>query len=65
MCECCGFPPIKKVELCGVCSETCPSVEIYENGVRIGDEERGWLRLKKEEWNLLVDYIRKGELSEL
>jgi hypothetical protein len=42
----------------------CPEVEIVSDEVRIG--EAGNLAvLKKEEWNVLVDLIRTGQLARL
>jgi len=52
-----------KVSLCPACS-ACPEVEIIGDEVRIG--EIGNLAvLKKDEWNLLVDLVRSGQLSKI
>ncbi|MCL5962143.1 MAG: hypothetical protein M1358_22980 [Chloroflexi bacterium] len=53
----------KKIYLCksGGC---CPAVHFCGNEVRIG-EDRNLAVLKKEEWNILVEKIRSGELREL
>jgi len=50
-----------KMSLCPACT-ACPEVEIAGDEVRIG--ETGNLAvLKKEEWNVLVDLIRSGQLG--
>ncbi len=53
----------KKVYLCkdGGC---CPAVQFSRNEVRIG-EDQNLAVLKKEEWNILVEKIRAGELQEM
>ena len=52
-----------KVSLCPACG-ACPEVEVFEGEVRIG--EAGNLTvLKKEEWNVLVELIRSGQLTRL
>jgi hypothetical protein len=52
-----------KVSLCPACG-ACPEVEVLEGEVRIG--ETGNLAvLKKEEWNVLVELIRSGQLTQL
>ena len=52
-----------KVSLCPACG-ACPEVEVLGDEVRIG--EAGNLAvLKKEEWNVLVELIRSGQLSRL
>lgn len=55
--------PLEKFSLCIAC-EACPAVEIYEDGARIG-EEGNLVRLQKEEWNRLVELIKKGELRKI
>jgi Fe-S cluster biogenesis protein NfuA len=57
--------PIKvvKVTLCPACSG-CPTVEITDEGVRIGEKENK-VRLTHAEWNDLVARIRRGELAEV
>jgi hypothetical protein len=52
-----------KVSLCPACS-ACPEVEIIGDEVRIG--EAGNLSvLKKDEWNVLVDLVRSGQLCKI
>jgi hypothetical protein len=52
-----------KVSLCPACG-ACPEVEVLEGEVRIG--ETGNLAvLKKAEWNVLVELIRSGQLTQL
>ncbi len=52
-----------KMSLCPACGE-CPEVEIVGDEVRIG--ETGNLAvLQKEEWNVLVDMIRSGQLPRI
>ena len=53
-----------KVTLCPAGCGACPDVEILGDEVRIG--EAGNLAvLKKDEWNVLVELIRSGQLSRL
>jgi hypothetical protein len=53
-----------KVTLCPAGCGQCADVEIAADEVRIG--ETGNLAvLKKEEWNLLVDLIRAGQLAKI
>jgi len=52
-----------KVTLCPACGG-CPSVEITETGVTIG-EDQNTVRLTHAEWNELVARIRSGELREV
>jgi sarcosine oxidase delta subunit len=52
-----------KVTLCPNCGE-CPSVEIGDEGVSIG-EGPNTARLSHAEWNDLVTRIRSGELKEV
>ncbi|MBI3625591.1 MAG: hypothetical protein HY215_05540 [Candidatus Rokubacteria bacterium] len=49
------------VSLCPAC-DACPQVEI--SGVRIG-EAGNTVVLKRKEWNVLVELIRSGRLTEL
>ncbi|MEX2156889.1 MAG: hypothetical protein WD773_08620 [Gemmatimonadales bacterium] len=49
--------------LCPACSE-CPSVEIYDGTVRIG-EVPNLVTLRREEWNELVNAIKSGQLAEI
>lgn len=58
-----AMEPLERFSLCIAC-EACPVVEIYEDEIRIG-EEGNLARLKKEEWNRLVEMIKKGELKEI
>ena len=52
-----------KMSLCPACT-ACPEVEIAGAEVRIG--EAGNLAvLKREEWNVLVDLIRSGQLGQI
>jgi len=51
------------VTLCPACSG-CPSVEITDHGVRIGENDNV-VKLTHAEWNDLVARIRRGELSEV
>ena len=52
-----------KVSLCPACG-ACPEIEILADEVRIG--EAGNLAvLNKEEWNVLVELIRSGQLTRL
>ena len=51
------------ISLCPACT-ACPEVEVHGDEVRIG--EAGNLAvLKRDEWNVLVDLIRSGQLSKL
>ncbi len=49
--------------LCPSCG-ACPQVEFQPDKVRIG-EAGNLVVLKKEEWNVLVDLIRSGQLTHL
>jgi len=42
----------------------CPTVEITDQEVRIG-EEGNLVKLTPTEWNMLVQAIKAGELAEL
>jgi hypothetical protein len=53
----------KQLSLCPHCA-ACPSVEIDEHEVRIG-EEGNLVKLTPAEWNVLVQAIHTGELTEL
>jgi hypothetical protein len=53
----------KSISLCPSC-DACPLVEIDEQEVRIG-EAGNLVRLTPAEWNVLVQAIKAGELSEL
>lgn len=52
-----------KVTLCTDC-EHCPEVEVTETGVKIG-EEGNLAILTHKEWNVLVDLILRGRLTEV
>ncbi|MBI2329636.1 MAG: hypothetical protein HYU85_08430 [Chloroflexi bacterium] len=52
------------VLLCGAGQCGCPAVEITQNGVTIGEGDKV-VKLTSEQWNLLVDKIRSGELTSL
>ena len=52
-----------KVYLCRDCA-ACPSVEFRGSEVRIG-EGKNLAVLKREEWNILVEKVKSGELKEL
>ncbi len=60
---------VKKVEakqivsLCPAC-DACPVVEVYEEGVRIG-EANNQVNLAKAEWNALVEAILESKLTKL
>jgi len=51
----------KNVSLCPRC-DACPSVEIDEKEVRIG-EASNLVKLTPAEWNVLVQAIKAGELT--
>lgn len=53
--------PKLQVSLCKGC-DACPTVDLYESEVRIG-ETGNQVRLTQEEWNSLVEKIRQGELG--
>ena len=50
-----------KVTLCPSCG-ACPSVEITDQGVTIGENENT-VKLTHAEWNDLVARIRNGQLA--
>ena len=52
-----------KVTLCPVCG-ACPSVEITDQGVTIGENDNT-VKLTHAEWNDLVARVRRGELREV
>jgi hypothetical protein len=52
-----------KVKLCPNCTE-CPSVEITDQGVTIGEDENT-VKLTHVAWNDLVARIKRGELREI
>ena len=53
----------KHISLCPGC-DACPSVEVDEHEVRIG-EEGNLVKLTSAEWNVLVQAIKAGELKEV
>jgi hypothetical protein len=53
----------KAISLCPSCS-ACPSVEVDDHEVRIGERDN-LVRLSPAEWNILVDAIKAGELEEI
>jgi len=54
----------RKVLLCPAGCGECPEVEFTGDHIRIG--EAGNLAvLRKDEWNVLVDMIQSGQLSEV
>lgn len=53
----------KRVVLCHDC-EACPEIVFEGDEVLIG-EKGNLVRLKKQEWNDLVQKIKKGELAEV
>lgn len=52
---------MRKVTLCGE-KGCCPTVEIYDDEVKIG-EDGNICVLKKKQWKSLVEKIKSGELS--
>lgn len=54
---------MKTVSLCPGC-DACPSVEIDDKEVRIGEADNV-VRLTPAEWNVLVRSIKAGELKEV
>ena len=52
-----------KATLCPHCTE-CPSVEITNEEVMIGEAENT-VRLTHAEWNELIALIKRGELREI
>jgi len=55
--------PKPKITLCPECG-CCPEVAVYDNEVLIGEKEN-LVKLKKDEWNQLVDQIQKGNLKKI
>ncbi len=53
----------KIFSLCPACA-ACPTVEIDDGEVRIGEGDN-LVRLSRAEWNVLVQAIKTGELDEL
>jgi len=54
---------MEKVSLCPGCT-ACPEVVIDGETIRIGEDANTAI-LKKDEWNVLVDLIRSGQLSRI
>ncbi len=52
-----------KVTLCPNCT-ACPSVEITDKGVTIGEDDNT-VRLTLAEWNELVARVKAGDLREV
>jgi hypothetical protein len=52
-----------KMSLCPACT-ACPEVEIVGDEIRIG-ETGNVAVLKKDEWNILVELVLSGQLSEV
>lgn len=55
---------MKPVVLCGGDSPCCPSVAFEDEKVLIG-EEGNLVKLTMEQWNILVEKVRTGELNTL
>jgi len=53
---------MKKVTLC--CGKGCPDILFKGDTVKIGEKGQ-FASLKKEEWNLLVDYVNNGKLHKI
>jgi len=54
---------VTSMTLCPGC-DACPSVEMDEREVRIGESDNV-VKLTPAEWNVLVRAIKAGELSEI
>jgi len=52
---------MERFSLCPLCTN-CPEVVVEGDTVRIGEDPNTAV-LKKDEWNVLVDLIRSGQLS--
>ena len=52
-----------KISLCPACTAS-PEVEIVGEEVRIG-EDGNLAVLKKDEWNVLVELVRSGQLAKI
>lgn len=53
----------KRVMLCSSCS-ACLAVEFHPDGVLIGEDEN-IVKLSREEWNILVEKVKSGELDRI
>lgn len=54
----------KVVSLCPAC-DSCPAVEIYENGTVNVGEAPNIVHLSSAEWNELVRAVKRGDLGEV
>lgn len=54
--------PEKVVVLCSAC-ESCPTIELFQDQVRIGEGQK--VVLSKGQWNDLVEKIERGELGKI
>jgi len=52
---------VKEFNLCSKCGK-CPKVSIDKDGVTIGEEGNA-VKLKTEEWNTLVEAVRKKKIG--
>lgn len=52
---------MERYSLCPACIH-CPEIVIDDDHIRIGEDPNTAV-LKKEEWNVLVDLIRSGQLG--
>jgi hypothetical protein len=50
-----------KITLCPACGN-CPSVEIDDKSIRIGEDQNS-VTLTHAEWNDLIARVRRGELN--
>ncbi len=55
--------PNRTVTLCPECG-ACPEIKLYDNEVLIG-EEGNMVKLKRDEWNTIVDKILSGEIGKV
>ncbi len=53
----------KTITLCPECG-ACPEIVFIDNEVRIG-EEGNLVKLKLDEWNMIVEKIQSGEIGKL
>lgn len=52
-----------RYSLCPAC-DACPEVLLTDSGAVIGEGDNA-VRLSKDEWNVLVEAIRRGDLGRL
>lgn len=52
---------VKELNLCSTCGK-CPKVTVDKDGVTIG-EKGNMVRLKADEWNTLVEAVRKRKIG--